>query len=88
MENFRCFAGRHEIPLKPLTVLVGENSSGKSSFLAAVRLAWHSVGGDWNLDFNDEPFSLGSFQHIAGGPGRPRRAPRFALGLGAGERTH
>lgn len=39
LDDVRCFAGRHEVPLAPLTVLAGENSSGKSTFLAATRIA-------------------------------------------------
>ena len=39
LEDFRCFAGRHEVPIRPLTLLVGENSTGKTSFLAGVRAA-------------------------------------------------
>jgi energy-coupling factor transporter ATP-binding protein EcfA2 len=35
LENFRCFAARHTINMTPLTLLVGENSAGKSTFLAA-----------------------------------------------------
>jgi AAA ATPase domain len=65
MENFRCFAGRHEVPLAPLTVLVGENSSGKSSFLAAVRLSADVLAGRGQLDFNEPPFELGSWEQIA-----------------------
>ncbi len=38
-QNFRCFAKRQVVRLAPLTVLVGENSSGKSTLLAAIRLA-------------------------------------------------
>jgi hypothetical protein len=36
IENFRCFP-RLGATLRPLTVLVGPNDSGKSSFLAALR---------------------------------------------------
>lgn len=31
MENIRCFAGRHVVDLAPLTLLTGENSSGKTA---------------------------------------------------------
>ena len=34
VENVRCFVGSNEIPIRPLTVLVGENSTGKSTLLA------------------------------------------------------
>ncbi|HKI32785.1 MAG TPA: AAA family ATPase [Gemmataceae bacterium] len=36
MENFRCFRSLHA-PLRPLTVLVGPNDTGKSAFLAAIQ---------------------------------------------------
>ncbi len=61
LEDFRCFAGRHEIPIRPLTLLVGENSTGKTSFLAAVRAAHDRTV----PDFNEPPFHLGSYDQIA-----------------------
>jgi len=33
LQNYRCFDDTQMIPLKPLTLLLGRNSSGKSSFL-------------------------------------------------------
>jgi len=39
IQNFRCFR-ELEAPLRPLTVLVGCNDTGKSSFLAAMNMAW------------------------------------------------
>lgn len=63
-ENIRCFAKRQEARLAPLTILVGENSSGKSTFLALVRLAW-DLALLGKMDFNEEPFLLGSFDQIA-----------------------
>jgi len=36
VENFRCFK-RVQVPLRPLTVLIGPNDSGKSAFLSALR---------------------------------------------------
>lgn len=84
MEDFRCFAGRHEIPLAPLTLLVGENSSGKTSFLAAVRLAWDAVSRhrlDSRIDVNEAPFQLGAFEQVAHVSPSGRAAKRFILGL-------
>ncbi len=84
LENFRCFAGEHQVPLRPLTVLVGENSSGKSSFLAATRLAWDcgaDLGNGKTPDFNEEPFPLGAFRQIATGNGSAA-ANHFSLGIG------
>jgi predicted ATPase len=75
LQDFRCFAGRQEVPLRPVTLLVGENSSGKTSFLAAARIAEHLRGGTEPPDFNEEPFSLGAYDELAnfrgGKAGRP-----------------
>ncbi len=38
IENFRCFKNV-KVPLKPFTVLIGQNDSGKSNFLAALQTA-------------------------------------------------
>lgn len=38
LENFRCWHGRHEIELRPLTLICGANSSGKSSLFHALLL--------------------------------------------------
>ena len=40
IENFRCFHEKQTARLAPLTLLVGENSTGKTSFLAMVRALW------------------------------------------------
>ncbi|MCG7851731.1 MAG: AAA family ATPase [Methanosarcinaceae archaeon] len=79
LENFRCFNKLHEIELRPLTFLVGENSTGKTSLLSAIRLA-----GNLNLmslDFNREPFILGAYEQIASyASGRKGRAKHFRIG--------
>ncbi|WP_166791463.1 AAA family ATPase [Cryobacterium sp. Hh38] len=38
VENLKSLAGRHEIPLAPLTLIYGPNSAGKSTVLLALRL--------------------------------------------------
>jgi predicted ATPase len=38
LKNFRCFQNNQNIPLAPLTFLVGPNSSGKSSIFDAILL--------------------------------------------------
>ncbi len=81
LEDFRCFAGRHEVPIRPLTLLVGENSTGKTSFLAGMRAAHERT----EPNFNDEPFRLGSYDQIANNRGRP--ATSFSLGLRFGIET-
>ena len=80
LENFRCFAERIEVPIRPLTLLVGENSSGKTSFLAGLRAAYDlRVGAE--PDFNEEPFHLGSYDQLANyRAGRAGRAKSFTIG--------
>lgn len=80
VRNFRCFSEPGAIPLKPLTFLVGENSTGKSSFLAAIRLAWDIAYSLRRIDFNEEPFLLGAFDQIAHfRGGRAGRAQSFDI---------
>jgi predicted ATPase len=43
IENLRCLSNTGLIKLKPLTVLVGQNNSGKSTFLRALPLLRQSV---------------------------------------------
>ena len=38
LKNFRCFRDEQTARLAPLTLLVGENSTGKTSLLAMVRI--------------------------------------------------
>lgn len=80
-KSFRCFVEEHSISVKPLTLLVGENSTGKSTFLALSRLLWDVTRGRRNIDFNEEPFPLGSFDQIATlRSGRHGRAKTFEIG--------
>lgn len=43
-KNYRCFEDTGDISLKPLTFLLGANSSGKSSILEFFPLLKQSVG--------------------------------------------
>jgi len=80
VENVRCFTGRHVAPLAPITILVGENSSGKSTLVAMARLAWDAMS-RWDLiDFNEDPFRLGAFDDIVSTSSKGR-AETFAVGF-------
>lgn len=82
LEDVRCFHGRHELPLAPLTILIGENSTGKSTVLAATRLAWDVGDGLVEPDFNEEPFDWGAYDQIAHfRGGRGGRAKTFVIGF-------
>ena len=63
MEEVRCFAGRQEFNIRPLTFLVGENSTGKTTALACFQVLanYLSEGG---IDFNSHPYSMGTFRDI------------------------
>ena len=82
LRDVRCFAGEHDVPLAPLTLLVGENSTGKSSFLALLRIASEIGQGALSPAFNAEPFLLGAYNQIANyRGGRAGRARNFEVGI-------
>ena len=87
LKDVRCIGGEQRGRLRPITLLVGENSTGKSTVLACYSVihqmfsAFERGFGDVP-DFNREPFSMGSFRDIV----RSRRGPggrinEFQLGL-------
>ena len=63
--DFRCFREQQTARLTPLTLLVGENSTGKTSFLAAVRAMLQVASYHEDPDFRAPPYDLGSFREIA-----------------------
>ena len=82
LRDFRCFADTQTAKLAPLTLLVGENSTGKTSFLAAVRAAWRLAYGSGDAGFNEPPFQLGAYAEIAHASHiRQPIASSFALGF-------
>ncbi len=92
LKNFRCFREEQTARLAPLTLLVGENSTGKTSFLAMVRALSDIAYSFRNPDFKEEPYDLGSFDEIAHHRGaRGGRADTFEAGFSVkskGSRTH
>ena len=63
LKNFRCFRDEQRARLAPLTLLVGENSTGKSSFMAMVRALW-DVAHRRTPGFKEAPYDLGSFDEM------------------------
>lgn len=64
--NFKAFADTQEIPIKPLTLIFGPNSSGKSSLIHGIALAHHAIK-TGNLDvyrtsIGGEAIDLGGFR--------------------------
>ena len=84
--DVRCFQGQQRASLRPITLLVGENSTGKTTLLGCYRVlqrAFSRPHDDSLPDFNEQPFAMGSFRDIV----RSKRGPdgsldEFKLGFG------
>lgn len=82
LRNFRCFRDIQTARLCPLTLLVGDNSTGKTSFLAAVRAIWDAVHQQTEPDFRAPPYDLGAFREIAFNEGEDEdHADSFEIGF-------
>ncbi len=82
LKNFRCFREEQTARLAPLTLLVGENSTGKTSFLAMIRALWDVAFAQHDPDFKEAPYDLGSFDDIAYyRAGKGGRATTFDAGF-------
>jgi predicted ATPase len=66
VENFKCFKSRQTFEFKPITILTGANSSGKSSVINALLMILQSDFPDY-LSTNGEYVNLGDFDDIANG---------------------
>jgi len=68
VKNLRCLADTGLVPIRPITVLVGRNSSGKSTFLRAFPLLRQSVETARNspiLWYHERYVDLGSLKDAA-----------------------
>ncbi len=63
MKDVRCFKGEQSINIRPITLLVGENSAGKSTVLGCYHALLNLFSGH-ALDFNVAPFEMGAFADI------------------------
>ena len=80
--NFRCFGEVQRARLAPLTLLVGENSAGKTSFMALARALWEMTHQNRVPDFKEVPYDLGSFDEIVHHRGaKGGRAQEFYAGF-------
>jgi energy-coupling factor transporter ATP-binding protein EcfA2 len=85
IEHVRSFAEAQDIPIRPLTLLVGENSSGKSTFLAMASALFGQSRFPMRPSFNEPPFSLGTFETIATYKGgKYGRDENFTIGFSLG----
>ena len=84
LKNFRCFHEEQTARLAPITLLVGENSTGKTSFLAMIRALCDVVYRHRVPNFKEDPYDLGSFDEIAHHRGaRGGQADTFEAGFDA-----
>ena len=82
LKNYRCFRHEQSVRLAPLTLLVGENSTGKTSFLAMIKALWDLAYRNRIPNFKEEPYDLGSFDEIAHyRRGKAGRADSFEAGF-------
>ena len=81
LENVRCFPGKQRVTCPRITLLVGENSAGKSTFLGCMKGFLHLANLD-KLDdgenyFDRPPFVMGKFENIVRSGCRS-----FSIGIG------
>lgn len=82
LRDFRCFHDEQTARLAPLTLLVGDNSTGKTSFLAAARVVWEAAFRQTEPDFREPPYDLGAFPEIVHSRNDDeKRAASFAIGF-------
>ena len=66
--NFKAFAASQRVPLRPITLIYGANSAGKSSLLHALALAHHAIEtGDLDTQqprIGGESIDLGGFRQF------------------------
>ena len=92
LRDFRCFHEKQTARLAPLTLLIGDNSTGKTSFLAAVRAIWEVAYRSIEPDFRASPYDLGAFAEILHNPennddnSNEHRLRSFELGFTASRR--
>ena len=86
IQDVRCFQGEQRARLRPITLLVGENSTGKTTFLgcySALHRERVVMFEGRPPDFGQAPFSMGSFRDIVRSRrGSAGRIPEFRLGFG------
>ena len=81
VKDYRCFHEEQTARLAPLTLLVGENSTGKTSFMAMIWALCDLAYGDILPDFQSEPYDLGSFDEIAYKSTKAKQAETFEGGF-------
>ena len=88
IKNVRCFAREQNFDIRPLTFLVGENSTGKTTVMGCFSAIYDFISmGSWKiLDFNKDPYFMGSFMDISRKSRKQNiQKNSFDLGIALGE---
>jgi hypothetical protein len=68
LENFKAFGGRRVIPIKPITLIFGPNSAGKSAILQSLLMLKQTITdpdtGDVPIRLKGSLVDLGSFREM------------------------
>ncbi|MGR3914867.1 MAG: AAA family ATPase [Gammaproteobacteria bacterium] len=89
LKDVRCFGGRQEFNIRPLTFLVGENSTGKSTVLGCMQALGDFVAmrrmpffNRPAFDLNADPYKMGAFADIVRNVGdQAKKIRSFELGF-------
>jgi AAA domain, putative AbiEii toxin, Type IV TA system/Protein of unknown function (DUF3696) len=88
LANFKAFGRSQRVPLRPITLLFGANSAGKSSVIHSLALAHHAIhGGDLDTQrtqIGGEAIDLGGFRQYVHRRQRERRV-ELAFELNPGD---
>lgn len=79
LTDVRSFIGTQEFDIKPLTFVVGENSTGKTTLLGCLQVLAHDYKAR-EINFNIPPYQMGTFDNIASKMDA-KQARKFQLGF-------
>ena len=85
LDNVRCFKGQQTARIRPMTFLVGEHNTGKTTLLGCLYTASSIISPssismrEYIPDFNCYPYDMGGFIDIV--RKEPRQLKRFSLGI-------
>lgn len=86
VSNFKAFGSSQKVDLDPVTLLYGQNSAGKSSFIQSVVFLHEALGGNFNVHhtkLGGKTLNLGGFDNfVHGGKKKNKSSVLFDLYLG------
>ena len=80
IKNVRCFAQEQNLEIRPITFLVGENSTGKTSIMGCFSAIYEFIARNGRSvpSFNKYPYSMGAFSDIVN---KKSKGSNFELGF-------